>query len=120
MKKTVVICDTQPIAIEGLRALMTQNHDLAMAGEATSLMAGMELVRNLSPSILIVDKGFGLQPVMDWIANLRSSDRRTAVVVWGNSLNEAEALRMVQAGTQGVIRMRKRAFAAATAWRFQG
>ena len=104
MKKTVVICDTQPIAIEGLRALMTQNHDLAMAGEATSLMAGMELVRNLSPSILIVDKGFGLQPVMDWIANLRSSDRRPAVVVWGNSLNEAEALRMVQAGTQGVIR----------------
>ena len=104
MKKTVVICDTQPIAIEGLRALMTQNHDLAMAGEATSLMAGMELVRNLSPSILIVDKGFGLQSVMDWIANLRSSDRRTAVVVWGNSLNEAEALRMVQAGTQGVIR----------------
>ena len=53
MKKTVVICDTQPIAIEGLRALITEHHDLAVAGEATSLMAGMELVRNLSPSMLI-------------------------------------------------------------------
>ena len=104
MKKTVVICDTQPIAIEGLRALMAQHHDLAVAGDATSMVAGMELVRNLSPAILIVDKSFGLQPVMDWIANLRASDRRTTAVVWGNALNEAEALRLVQAGVQGVIR----------------
>jgi len=104
LKKTVVICDTQPIAIEGLRALMAQHHDLAVAGDATSMVAGMELVRNLSPAILIVDKSFGLQPVMDWIANLRASGRRTTAVVWGNALNEAEALRLVQAGVQGVIR----------------
>ncbi|MBZ5596472.1 MAG: response regulator transcription factor [Acidobacteriia bacterium] len=104
MKKTVVICDTQPIAIEGLRALMAQHHELAVAGEATSMVAGMELVRNMSPSILIVDKSFGLQPVMDWIANLRASGRRTAAVVWGNAINEAEALRLVQVGAQGVIR----------------
>jgi two-component system nitrate/nitrite response regulator NarL len=104
LKKTVVICDTQPIAIEGLRALMAQNQDLAVTGEATSLMAGMELVRSLAPSMLVVDKSFGLQPVMDWIGNVRASGRRTAIVVWGNSVNEAEALRMVQAGAQGVIR----------------
>ena len=104
MKKTAVICDTQPIAIEGLRALMAQHHDLAVVGEATSMVAGMELVRNTSPSVLIVDKSFGLQPVMDWMANLRGSGRQTAVVVWGNAINEAEALRMVQAGAQGVIR----------------
>jgi DNA-binding NarL/FixJ family response regulator len=104
VKKTVVICDTQPIAIEGLRSLVAQHHDLAVAGEATSMMSGMELVRNLAPSILIVDKAFGLQPVMDWIANLRASGRRISIVVWGNGINEAEALRMVQSGTQGVIR----------------
>jgi len=104
LKKTVVICDTQPIAVEGLRALMAQHHDLAVAGDATSIVAGMELVRNMSPSILIVDKSFGLQPVMDWIANLRASGRRTAAVVWGNAINEAEALRLVQVGAQGVIR----------------
>ncbi len=48
LKKMVVICDTEPIAIEGLRALMAEHHDLAVAGEATSMMAGMELVRSLS------------------------------------------------------------------------
>ena len=104
MKKTVVICDTQPVAIEGLRALLAQHQDLAVAGEATSLMAGMELVRNLSPTLLVVDKSFGLQPVIDWVSNVRSNGRHTAVIVWSHSVNEAEALRMVQSGAQGVIR----------------
>lgn len=104
LKKTVVICDTQPIAIEGVRALLGEQQELAVVGEATSLMAGMELVRNLSPCVLLIDKSFGLQPVMDWIANICSNGRHTATVVWGTSINEAEALRMVQAGAQGVIR----------------
>jgi len=104
LKKTVVVCDTQPVSIEGMRALLAPHQDMTVAGEATSLMAGMDLVRSLSPSVLVVDKGFGLQPVMDWIANIRSGGRQTAVVVWGTAVNEAEALRMVQAGAQGVIR----------------
>ncbi len=104
LKKIVVICDTEPVAIEGLRALLAQHQDLAVAGEATSLMAGMELVRNLSPTLLVIDKSFGLQPVIDWVGNVQSNGRHTATVVWGHSINEAEALRMVQAGAQGVIR----------------
>jgi two-component system nitrate/nitrite response regulator NarL len=104
VKKTVVICDTQPIAIEGLRTLLAQLQDMVVVGESTSIIAGMELVRNLSPAVLVIDKSFGLQPVMDWTMSLRGSGRRTSVLVWGNSVNEAEALRMVQAGAQGVIR----------------
>jgi len=104
LRKMVVICDTEPVAIEGLRALLAQHQDLAVAGEATSLMAGMELVRNLSPTLLVVDKSFGLQPVIDWVGNVHSNGRPTAAVVWGHAINEAEALRMVQAGAQGVIR----------------
>lgn len=104
LKKTVVICDTQPIAIQGLRALLAEHQEMTVVGEAASMMAGMELVRSLSPAVLVVDKGFGLQPVMDWVATIRSGGRQTAAVVWGSSINEAEALRMVQAGAQGVIR----------------
>ncbi len=104
MKNTVVICDTQPIAIEGLRTLLAQLQDMVVVGESTSIIAGMELVRSLSPAMLVIDKSFGLQPVMDWTMSLRGNGRRTSVLVWGNSVNEAEALRLVQAGAQGVIR----------------
>jgi DNA-binding NarL/FixJ family response regulator len=67
-------------------------------------MAGMELVRSLSPAVLIVDKSFGLQPVMDWVGNLRGGGGQTATVVWGHSISEAEALRLMQGGAKGVIR----------------
>src|SRR5438477_8043374 len=104
LKKTMVVCDTQPIAIQGMRALVAEHQDFVVTGEANSLIAGMELVRSISPAVLVVDKSFGLQPVIDWIANVRSNGCQTAPVVWGHSINEAEAVRMVQAGAQGVIR----------------
>src|ERR1700688_636172 len=103
-RKTVAICDTQPVTIRGFRALLAEQPDFEWMGEASSLMAGMDLVRNRVPGVLIVDKGFGLQPVVDWITNLRGASRETAIIVWGYSMSEAEALRAVQAGALGIVR----------------
>jgi two-component system nitrate/nitrite response regulator NarL len=103
-KKTVAICDTQPVTMRGLRALLAEQPDFEWIGEANSLMAGMDLVRNRAPGLLIVDKGFGLQPVVDWITNLRGAGRETSVIVWGYTMSEAEALRAVQAGAHGIVR----------------
>jgi two-component system nitrate/nitrite response regulator NarL len=100
--KTVGICDTQPMTIEGLQSLLKGCEDLQVVGSATNLFNGLELVQNLNPSIMVIDKAFGLPAIMDWLANLRSTETRS--VVWGVSMNEAEALRIMQAGAQGVIR----------------
>jgi two-component system, NarL family, nitrate/nitrite response regulator NarL len=100
--KTVGICDTQPVMIEGLQSLLRDCEDLQMVGFATNLFSGLELVQNHNPSIVVIDKAFGLPAIMDWLANLRST--ATCSVVWGVSMNEAEALRIMQAGAQGVMR----------------
>jgi len=100
--KTVGICDTQPITIEGLQSLLRTCEDLRVIGSATNLFNGLELVQNHNPSIVVIDKAFGLPAIMDWLANLRST--QTCSVVWGVSMNEAEALRIMQAGAQGVMR----------------
>ena len=102
--KTVAVCDTQPITIEGVRSLLADCRDLKMAGSVTSLTTGMDLVRERNPAVVIIDKAFGLPAVMEWISNIRAQAKGTASVVWGVSLNEAEALRLVQAGALGVIR----------------
>ncbi|MBI2681029.1 MAG: response regulator transcription factor [Candidatus Solibacter usitatus] len=94
----------QPITIRGLRALLAEQPDFECIGEASSLMTGMDLVRNRAPGVLIVDKGFGLQPVVDWVTNLRGANRETRAIVWGYSMSEAEALRAVQAGAHGIVR----------------
>ena len=100
--KTVGICDTQPVTIEGLQSLLRDCEDLRVIGSATNLFSGLELVQNHNPSIVVIDKAFGLPAIMDWLANLRST--ATSSVVWGVSMNEAEALRIMQAGAQGVMR----------------
>jgi len=102
LHKTVGVCDTQPVTIEGLQSLLRDCEDLRVIGSATNLFSGLELVQNHNPSIVVIDKAFGLPAIMDWLANLRST--ATCSVVWGVSMNEAEALRIMQAGAQGVMR----------------
>jgi DNA-binding NarL/FixJ family response regulator len=100
--KTVGICDTQPVTIEGLESLLRDCQDMQVVGSATNLFGGLELVQVRKPSIVVIDKAFGLPAIMDWLASLRSTGAFS--LVWGVSLNEAEALRIMQAGAQGVMR----------------
>jgi len=100
--RTIGICDTQPVTIAGLQSLLVDASDLQLVGTATNLFSGLELVRCHTPAVVMIDKAFGLPAVMDWLTNLRSSG--TISVVWGVSINEAEALRLMQAGAHGVMR----------------
>jgi DNA-binding NarL/FixJ family response regulator len=101
---TLTVCDTEPIAIEGLRSLLESADGLCVVAAETSLVDGMDAVRELRPSLLVVDKAFGIHPVMDWLRTLRNGEFHTAAIVWSVSLSEAEALRFLQAGAAGVVR----------------
>jgi DNA-binding NarL/FixJ family response regulator len=54
--------------------------------------------------MLMVDKGFGMQAVVDWLAALRTEESAPSTIVWGSSLSEGETLRFLQAGARGVLR----------------
>jgi DNA-binding NarL/FixJ family response regulator len=102
--KTVVVCDTQPLAIEGLRSILAGSEDLKFAGAMTTLAGGVELISGLSPSVAILDRGFGASGIFEALARLRTVTATAAVVVWGVGLGNAETLRLVQAGARGVLR----------------
>jgi two-component system nitrate/nitrite response regulator NarL len=102
--ETVAVCDTEPIAIEGLRRLLESVEGLRVVAAESSLLEGMDAVRELKPSMLMVDKSFGIQAVMDLLKNLRQSDSPTHAIVWSTAFSDVEALRLIQAGASGVIR----------------
>lgn len=104
MKKTVAICDTQPISAEGVRILLGSCQDLEYSRSTDSLPMGIDLVRQEVPDVLILDKAFGIQAVLDWLGELKSNDSPTGVIVWGVSVTEPEALRFLQAGARGILR----------------
>src|ERR1700682_5887598 len=107
-KKTIVICDMQPVTSEGLRFVLNADGGLAFAGSLDSLDQAMLAARTQHPDIFLIDKGFGMQAVLDWIPGLKLAGPTSypipSVVVWGVSMTEAEALRLLQAGARGIVR----------------
>jgi len=107
--KTVSICDTQPVLAEGVRTLLESSGELRFLSTADSLRGALEHLRNDNPTVLMVDKAFGIQALLDWLNEVRALELpggpvRTAVVIWGVSVTEAEALRFLQAGARGILR----------------
>lgn len=102
--KSVLICDTQPIAIEGLRSLLANSTDMRFAGAVCNLDAALELAKALNPAVLMIDKALGTTAIMNWLHGLAAAKVTGAPVVWGAGINESEALRFLQAGARGILR----------------
>ena len=102
--ETIAVCDTEPIVIEGLRRLLESTGGLEVVAAGTSLPDGMAVVRDLKPSLVMLDKSFGIQAVMDALHHLRRSESATQAIVWSTAVTDVEALRLIQAGAAGVVR----------------
>jgi DNA-binding NarL/FixJ family response regulator len=114
--RSVLICETQPLTVEGIRAILAASLDLRVVGVCENLAVCRELIRKQAPDLVLLDKALGMQVLLDWIQNLRLSEMDsvrlgmnaaavvTKPVIWGVSITEAEALRFLQAGAKGILR----------------
>jgi len=102
--RPVLVCDTQPVAIEGVRGLLGRCGDLRFAGAVSSLEAAFELTNGLNPAAVVIDKSFGTPAITEWLHRFGSSGAKAAPVIWGVGISESEALRFLQAGARGVLR----------------
>lgn len=102
--KQVGICETQPMTAEGLQSVLHRTEDLRVLWQADSLMGAVDLVRSRRPDLLLADKSFGSQSLLQFLQEVRPYLLSTAIVVWGASITEPEALRLLQSGVRGVMR----------------
>ncbi len=108
-QKTVSICETQPLTVHGLQHLLELTDDLRFGCSHASPAEWMLSPEAEKTDLLVIDKGLGAQTVLDALDQLPAEHgavRATvpAVVIWGMSITEAEALRFLQAGAKGIIR----------------
>jgi DNA-binding NarL/FixJ family response regulator len=102
--KPVLVCDTQPVAIEGIRGLLSHCNDLRFAGAVSHLDAAFELAVAIRPAAVVLDKYLGAQAIIDWLHRFGLAGMEPAPVVYGAGINGSEALRFLQAGAKGVLR----------------
>ncbi|MBV9764412.1 MAG: response regulator transcription factor [Acidobacteriaceae bacterium] len=108
-KKTVSICETQPLTVKGLEHLLESTEDLEFGSSHASPAEWMLSPTAEKTDVLIIDKGLGAKTVLDALNQLpveHGAPRSTipAVVIWGMSITEAEALRFLQGGAKGILR----------------
>ena len=70
--KTVSVCDTQPVTAEGIRTLLNDMSGLRFDQGTDSLARARDILRDSTPSVLMLDKAFGIQIVLEWLASIRS------------------------------------------------
>lgn len=128
---TVLLCESQPLTVEGVRAVLATTTDLRVTGVCENLAVCREISRRQRPDVVLIDKALGMQAVMDWIQDMKLAEQdlerlngsvmsygeglsvapvasktrpMPKTLVWGVSMTEAEALRFLQAGARGILR----------------
>lgn len=96
----MALCDTCPAAAAGVERWIEQSGDFDWVWACNVLPRA--LPRDVYPDILLLDKSLGMGRVQDWLS--AHGSRIGAVVVWGVSTTEAEALRWMGLGVKGILR----------------
>ena len=104
----MLVCDLEPVAIEGLRSLLATTGGPPVVAAEASLIDAMDAMRELDPSVIVLDKALGTRAVLDWLQALRRLSLSARVVVWGLAVSSGEASRFVHAGATGVVRKSSR------------
>jgi two-component system, NarL family, nitrate/nitrite response regulator NarL len=100
---TVGICESQPLVVGGLRSLAENSRGFTLLDPSTHLEEAIRTVLECCPRVMVLDKAFGIPPIMDLLARMRNRTP-TAFIIWGSSMTEPEALRFLKAGARGVLR----------------
>lgn len=90
--------------MEGLRTLLHGTGAWRVVAAERRPTDLLDAIREWSPGVAVFDRAFGLEPLLDALAALRNTGAPTAPVVWGVSISEADAVRLLQAGALGVVR----------------
>ncbi len=89
---------------EGVRTSLTENPDIEFLRASSNLAEAEEVIRQLDPDLVLIDKSFGSQAILQWVNQIRTLPSALSMVIWGGSVTEPEALRFLQAGVKGILR----------------
>ena len=104
MNKTrIVLADDHAILREGIRALLEDQHDMAVVGEAADGRKAVELAREQSPDIVVMDIGMPLLNGLEATRQIKRECPQVSVVVLTMHDNEEYVSQILAAGASGYV-----------------
>lgn len=100
----ILLADDHPVVRAGLRAMLAEDPDLHVVGEASTPGEAVTFASELSPDIVLMDLQFGTQQTgADATRLIRAFDAPPAVLVLTNYDTDGDILGAVEAGASGYL-----------------
>jgi DNA-binding NarL/FixJ family response regulator len=99
----ILVVDDHPLVREGLCALIAQEKDMQVCGQAADLAGAMELLKTARPDVAIIDLSLKESSGLELIKAARSASPELAVIVLSMHEETSYAERAVRAGAQGYV-----------------
>jgi DNA-binding NarL/FixJ family response regulator len=103
MPAKVLIVDDHPIMREGLRTLISREHDLAVCGEAQTVGQALDAVSNLKPDLVLADITLPGRSGVELIKEIRALRPGALILVISMHDELLYAERALRAGARGYI-----------------
>ena len=101
--KKVLIIDDHPVFRRGIAALIGEQRDLSVCGEAENALEGLEAVRQLKPDVALIDISMPGTNGIELIKMILAEDPKMLILVLSMHDESLYALRALRAGAKGYI-----------------
>jgi two-component system nitrate/nitrite response regulator NarL len=102
-KIRIVIADDHPIVRDGLKKLLSLEHDFEIVGEAVNGQQAINIVHRLQPDILLLDLRMPELDGMATLQALQSDPSRTKVIILTASEERTDFVQAMRLGSRGIL-----------------
>jgi DNA-binding NarL/FixJ family response regulator len=103
MKIEVLVADDHAIIRDGLRKILADTGDMAVAGEAANGNAALEKVRERDWGLVVLDMSMPGRSGLELIKLMKSERPRLPILVFSMHQEEQFAVRAIRAGASGYL-----------------
>jgi two-component system, NarL family, nitrate/nitrite response regulator NarL len=99
----ILIADDHPIFRDGLKRLLESERDFKVVGEACDGVEAVELVRSLTPEILLLDLAMPRRPGLEALRELSMQAVPVRVILLTAAAEREQIVEALQLGARGVV-----------------
>jgi len=102
-QKRVLVVDDHPVFRRGIIALITEQPDLAVCGEADTAPAALDAMRRLQPDVALIDISLPGTNGIELLKSMLAEQSKLAVLMLSMHDESLYALRALRAGAKGYV-----------------